>query len=118
MSRYFLLFILNLPIILLGVLGAITKYKLHRISKRQFLVQLFFWITVLISVIMIYPVYNYLSNNKLTNTEPLSLFDVAQITTIVFLLYALNRIRSKTETIERRLNDLHQEISIRLSSKR
>lgn len=117
MSRYVLLIIFNIPIILLGVLGVITKFKLNKISKRRFYAQLTFWIMVLISLAMIYPTYSYLTNNHLTDTEPLSLFDVVQITVIIFLLYTLNRSRARLESVETRLQDLHQELSIKLSDK-
>ena len=61
------------------------------------------------------PFYTWLFSNDLTDTESLSLFDVVQITAIVITFYILNRVRIKAERTERRLNDLHQELSIKLS---
>lgn len=115
MSRYTLLLLLNLPFILAAILGAITKYKLGKSSRRRMVAQLIIWLTVLVGVILAEPIYNYLFTNNLTATEPLSLFDVIQITSIVIVFYIANGTRSKTEALERRLQDLHQELSIRLS---
>ena len=59
--------------------------------------------------------YDFLSTSNLTQTEPLSLFDVIQITAVITVLFIANRSRIKIESLERRVNDLHQEISITLS---
>jgi len=114
-SRYLLLFLLNLPFILAAMLSAITQYKLDRGSGRRLAVQLGLWSVILIGLGVAQPVYEWLYNHQLTETEPLSLFDVIQITAIVITFYIANRTRAKLEVIERRLQDLHQEISIRLS---
>lgn len=115
MSRYLLLLILNIPFIGLGVLNATINYKLKKSTWRSFIFRLAFWLLVLVGLFMAEPLYNFLFNNKLTDTEPLSLFDVIQITAIVILLYFVNRSRARIEELERRLQDLHQEISIRIS---
>ncbi len=115
MSRYLLLLILNLPFILAGILSAITQFKLKRSSRRRLIVQLFLWLTVLTGLVIAEPIYSYLFQNNLTQTEPLSLFDVVQITAIVITFYIANRTRIKLDESERRLNDLHQQLSIRLS---
>lgn len=117
MSRYLLLFLLNLPFILAGILSAITQYKLKRTEKKRFIGQVFIWLILLIGLATAEPLYNWLFSSGLTQTESLSLFDVVQITAIILLLYIANRTRLKLETVERRLNDLHQELSIKLSKK-
>lgn len=116
MSRYLLLFLLNFPLILLAVLGQITQYKLGRSSKRRLYVQLLIWSLVAASLLSAELLYNWLFSRGLTQTESLSLFDVVQITAIVMLFYAANRSRAKLEILERRVQDLHQELSIKLSS--
>jgi hypothetical protein len=117
MSRYLLLLLLNLPFILAGILSAITQYKLDRTSKRRLIIQVFVWLLLLLGLAIAEPLYNWLFARGLTDTEPLSLFDVVQITAIVVLLYIANRTRLKLENVEHRLQDLHQELSIRLSKK-
>jgi hypothetical protein len=117
MSRYFLLLVLNTPFILAGILTAITQYKLHHATRRKMIIQVGFWLILFISLASAQSVYESLFVNGLTQTESLSLFDVVQITLIVTLLYAFNRMRMKLEVLDRRTNDLHQELSIRLSVK-
>ncbi len=116
MSRYLLLLILNLPFIAAAILNATVNYKLNKSTKRSFIIRLIFWLSLLVGLIMAEPLYNFLFNNKLTDTEPLSLFDVIQITAIVILLYFVNRSRAKIDELEKRVQDLHQEVSIRLAS--
>lgn len=62
------------------------------------------------------PIYNWLFQNKLTDAEPLSLFDVIQITAIVIVFNMANHSRSKIESLEKRVQDLNQELSIKLSN--
>ena len=115
MSRYLLLFLLNLPFIFAAILSQITQYKLGRSSKRRMQVQVGLSIVILVGLASAESIYNWLFANGLTATESLSLFDVIQITAIVILFYVVNRARAKLEVLERRVHDLHQEISIRLS---
>jgi len=115
MSRYLLLLLLNLPFILAAILSAVTHYKLGRSTRRRLVLQLAVWLAVLIGLALAEPIYTWLFTNELTATEPLSLFDVVQITAVVITFYIANRTRLKTQALERRLQDLHQELSIRLS---
>jgi len=117
MSRYLLLLLLNLPFIIFGIVGAITQYKLGRSSHRRLAAAIAVWLSILVALLVAQPLYEYLYSNELTQTEPLSLFDVMQITAIVLVFYIANRTRNKLEATERRLNDLHQELSILLSEK-
>ena len=115
MSRYLILLIVNTPFIIGGLLSALVTFKLRRISKQRFAFQITLWLTMFLGLALAHPIYNFLFSNKLTQTEPLSLFDVIQITGIITLLFVVARLRSKMETVERRLQDLHQELSIKLS---
>jgi hypothetical protein len=117
MSRYTLLLLLNLPFVLAGLLTALTQYKLSRITKRRMLIQILIWFTVLIGLVLAEPTYLWLRGRGLTVTDSLSLFDVVQITALVIVTYVVNRMRLKLAVLERRVLDLHQELSIRLSSK-
>ena len=109
--------LLNLPFVLVGLLSSLTQYKLRVITRKRFWTQALFWSIILGGLVMAEPLYNWLYSHNLTQTEPLSLFDVIQITAIVVLLYSTNRTRSKVETLENRLRKLHQELSIKLSEK-
>lgn len=115
MSRYLLLIILNMPFIIAGILSATVNYKLKRISTRTLILRVTLWTVVFIGLILAEPIYNYLFSNGLTQTEPLSLFDVIQITALVFVLYVSTRTRAKLDRLEKRVQDLCQELSIKLS---
>jgi hypothetical protein len=117
MSRYTLLLLLNLPFITLSVIGAITRYKLNHSTKKRLITQVSIWLLVLVGLMSAECIYNWLFQHQLTQTEPLSLFDVIQITAIVIVFYIANRSHTKIESLEKRIQDLHQELSIRLSNK-
>jgi hypothetical protein len=114
-SRYLILLLINTPFIVAGVLNALVNFKLKKVSTRRFIYQLGMWLLVFASLALIKPIYEFLFSNNLTKTEPLSLFDVMQITGIVAVVFISSRSRAKIEVLERRVQDLHQELSIRLA---
>jgi hypothetical protein len=114
-SRYLILFLLNAPFAIAALVNALVSYKLSRTSKRRFILQCAFWLLVLVGLAAAQPIYEFLFSNQLTDTEPLSLFDVIQITGIMTALFIANRTHAKLEATERRVQDLHQELSIRLA---
>ena len=75
------------------------------------------WIVVAIGLALAQPIYTWLFSNNLTQSEPLSLFDVVQITSIVIVFYISNQTRTKVEVLEKKVQDLHQELSIKFSAK-
>jgi hypothetical protein len=114
-SRYLILIVLNLPLILAGILSTLVSYKLKRTSRRKFIFRLLFWLIILVGIVFAEPIYAFLFSNQLTETEPLSLFDVIQITGIVFTLYIASQALLKVSNLEHKIQDLHQELSIRIS---
>jgi hypothetical protein len=117
-SRYTILIILNTPLILAGILNAVVAHKMGRTSLRRFIISLLFWGGVFGGLAFAQPIYGILFSRGLTQTEPLSLFDVIQITGIIFTLFIANRAYARADLLERRVQDLHQELSIRLSQKK
>lgn len=115
MSRYLILFLLNIPIVMAGLLGVVVDFKLKKISRRSFVMQVAGWILITIGLASAYSIYQFLFTQHLTQTEPLSLFDVIQITAIILLLHIANRLRIKLETLENRVHAMHQALSIRLA---
>lgn len=113
--RYLILLLLNIPIIVLALLSILTKYKTKKITKHRFRIQTVFWITVLGLLIASFPVYNHLVGYSTFDSNKLTLIDIVQTTVIVYLVYSLTGIQQKLEQTNRRLQDLHQELSIRLS---
>lgn len=115
MSRYLILLLLNTPFIIAGLANALVSFKLGKISRTRLIYQCTIWVTVFVGLAAVKPIYEFLFSNNLTQTEPLSLFDVVQITGVVAVVFIAHRTRAKLEGLERRVQDLHQELSIRLS---
>jgi hypothetical protein len=115
-SRYVILVILNTPLIAAALTSAVVAYKLKHSTRKQFFLRLTLWLGIFLGLIFAESIYVFLFSHQLTQTEPLSLFDVIQITGIIFTLFLANRAFIKADRLERRVHDLHQELSIRLSS--
>lgn len=116
MSRYLLLVLLNLPLIIAGFVSVVTRYKLRKYSVWRMIAYLAFWTFVLLGLVFTKSIYDWLFDRSLTDTEPLSLFDVVQITAIISLLYLVSRTVGRLNETEKKLADLHKELSLRLSS--
>lgn len=116
--RYLVLLLLNLPIILLALLNIITQYKTGKIPRQRFRRQLVLWTLILIVIIGSFPAYNLIVGRPALDSTSLSAFDIVEITAIIFLFYAVNDQIRKLDQTERRLRDLHQELSIKLSEKK
>jgi hypothetical protein len=116
MSRYLILLLLNTPFILAGLTNSFINYKLSKISRRRYIYQSSVWTIIFLGLALAQPIYEFLFSNDLTQTEPLSLFDVIQITGIIAVIFVLHRTREKLEALEQHIQNLHQELSIRLSS--
>lgn len=117
MSRYLILLLLNIPLVIAALLGALVDYKMGKISRKTFARQVLIWTLIIGGLGSAHYIYASLFSRGLTQTEPLSLFDVIQITGIIFVLFMANRSRIKLENLERRVQDLHQELSIILSER-
>ena len=113
--RYIILVLINLPIICLAVLNFLTKYKLGKISKERFIKQLLLWTILLVILVASFPVYNIMNGKSPLDSDDLSFFDIVQTTAVIILFYVINDQRQKIDYSERRLRDLHQELSIKLS---
>ena len=117
MSRYLILVLLNLPLIVVAIANTIISYKMNHISVRRLIIKVSFWLIVLLGLIFTDSIYLFLYDQGLTRTEPLSLFDVLQITAIIYIFFLVNRLYVKFDVMEKRMQDLHQETSIKLSQK-
>lgn len=118
MSRYLILVALNLPLIAAGFLGALVAFKMGRIGTRRFVMRTVLWLGILLGLVFAEPAYRFLFSNNLTSTEPLSLFDVMQITGIVFMLFMVSQAYARIDMLDRKLSDMHRELSIRFSEEK
>lgn len=114
--RYIILVLLNIPIVFLALLNIVTQYKMKKMPSKRFYRQLLLWTVILILLIGSFPVYNLIVGKPVLDSIDLSAFDIVEITSIVFLFYIVNDQRRKIEHAERRLRELHQEVSIKLST--
>ena len=114
--RYLVLIILNIPIVVAALLGIVTKYKMQKITVGRFRHQLLVWSLIFILLVVSFPVYNYLNGRPPFDSTDLSVFDIVQTTAIILLFYIINDQRQRIDQVEKRAQELHQELSIRLSS--
>lgn len=116
MSRYLILVLLNLPLIVAGIISSVIGYKLKTIRRSQLFARLLLWGFIFVGLISVKNVYDFLFSSNLTRTEPLSLFDVVQITGIVFAIFLAIRARTKADLLQRQVHELHQQLVLHLSS--
>lgn len=95
MSRYALLVILVLPIAIYNILSSLVDYKTKTVSKRGAWLMSMLWVCIVVGLALSEEIYNFLFTRKLTETEPMSLFDVVAITAIIILTSAVIRLRAE-----------------------
>lgn len=115
MDRYTLLVILNAPFVFFGLLKAFISYRTNVIKFSGLLLRFVFWITIFTGLLFAKSIYLYLIRHNLTDSSPLSVADVVQTTGIIFSLSLILRLYSKIEANERKLVQLQQKISVKLS---
>ena len=116
--RYITLVLLNIPIILAALINIITQFKLYKVSAARFKHQLIIWLIIMVVLVGSFPLYNISINHPPLDSSELSVFDILQTTAIILLFYIINNQRQRIDQNERRLRDLHQELSIRLSNEK
>lgn len=119
MSKYAILILINLPLIAVGVVSAITDYKASRaISKRKCVALVLFWLSVGVGLILVEPLYNTLVRNNLTDSPPLSLFDVGLLTIVVFSLFFSMKMNEKISLLNQKLSRIHERLAMLDAEKR
>lgn len=118
MSKYTILIILTVPIIGAGLLRSIVGLKLHHSTPSRAYVRMVLWLAALVMIVFAEPFYTMLITSGLTASDDLSIFDVAQIVTILLVFLVAMRAFNKAETVELHNRRLHQELSIILSKQK
>lgn len=116
MDKYTLLLILNLPFVIFGYLKAFMMYQEGILRRGGLILRIVFWTIIILGFVFAQKIYNYLSDNNLTDSPPLSLADVILVTGVVFCLFLTIRMYSKIDKLEKKISDLHEELSIREST--
>jgi hypothetical protein len=115
MDKYTLLALLNIPFVIFGLTKTIIMYKTGIIPRLGTFMRLVFWILIGLGLIFAKPAYDYLTRVGLTDSAPLTLFDIVEITGISFCIFLLMRVYARNSTIEQRMARLHRELSIRFN---
>jgi len=112
MDKYVLLFILNVPFVIFGVLKAVMVYRTKSVDRLTFALRMLFWLLILLVLIFSHGIYNYLFDHGLTDSTPLSLPDVVLATGVMICLSLCVRLYSKVDAMDKRISDLHEKLSI------
>ena len=112
MSKYILLLLINVPLLTVGILEAVSGYKTKRMSRRRAVVQVIFWLSVGTGLVLLEPVYNALIRFNLTNSTPLSIFDIVLLTLLLFCLFLIKKSNDTISRLNRKISRLHESIVI------
>lgn len=115
MSKFLVLLLVNLPIVVIGVLGAITSYKTSRISKKRSIIEVSVWLLVGLGLFFIQPAYNLLIEYELTDSEPMSLFDILLLTLVLLAALFIKNANEKISLLNRKISQIHEHIVIKES---
>lgn len=112
MSKYIVLILINLPLLLAVLIRTTADYKTRRITKNKYVITTIVWVFVIAALCLIEPFYNILLRSGLTDSPSMSIFDVALLTLLVFAGYLLMRAKQDISELETRVSKLHERIVI------
>jgi|SRR5688572_21486510 hypothetical protein len=112
MSKYVLLVLINLPLLIVGVVSALTHYNTKRISRRRMIVEVAFWASIGIALVFAEPLYNALIENNLTDSQPMSLFDIALLTIVIFCLLLIKSSNERITQLHKKISRMHENLAI------
>lgn len=120
MSKYLLLGLINIPIVLIGITRAITRYKTKpaRISKYKCVMEVILWLSVGVGLFFVEPLYNTLIHYNLTDSPPMSLFDIGVLTLFIFCLLLIVETNEELTLLKRTVSRLHEELVIKEADKK
>lgn len=109
-NKYAILVIVNLPLLLIGIVGAITNHKTGRTSRARMIVEIIFWLAIGVFLILLEPLYNTLIRHHLTNSAPMNIFDVGLLTLLILTLLVVKNINEKLSNLNRKISRMHESI--------
>ncbi len=118
MDKYFLLIVLNLPFAVYGLFNVLLAYKLKHLRPGQTVIRVLFWLTIISGLLFTRSISDLLYNASLTDSPPLSIFDVILVTGIMISLSLIARAYGRIGELEDRITKLHEQISINLSNRK
>jgi len=111
-TKYNLLIILSSPILMLFILRIYDNYKRKRISLRASILLGLFWMILLTGVLFNKLIFELILRSKLSDSTPLSLYDMIQIVAIIFLIYVAFRQSFKIEDLREKITKINEEIAL------
>lgn len=112
-SRFVILALINLPIVIIGITGAIVNFKTRRTSKRRYRVEVFAWVVVGACLVMVEPIYSLLLANNLTASDSMSIFDIVLLTLVLLCGLFIIKANEKISLLNSKLSRIHEHIAIK-----
>lgn len=111
-NKYAILVIINLPLLLIAVIGTLANYNTKHISRKRMIFEFCFWVIIGLLLILIEPIYNTLLRHHITNSTPMSIFDVVLLTLIILCLLLIKSLSDKLIKFNRKISRIHEAIVI------
>lgn len=97
---------------MLFILRIYDNYKRKRISLRASILLGLFWMILLTGVLFNKLIFELILRSKLSDSTPLSLYDMIQIVAIIFLIYVAFRQSFKIEDLREKITKINEEIAL------
>ena len=97
---------------MLFILRIYDNYKRKRISLRASILLGLFWMILLTGVLFNKLIFELILSSKLSDSTPLSLYDMIQIVAIIFLIYVAFRQSFKIEDLREKITKINEEIAL------
>lgn len=117
MNKYQLLILLNMPFVIFGLLKTYSLHASGSLSRLAYGIRMVFWLVVGTGILFTQQIYSFLVHRSLTDSLPPTLLDVTELTGLVLCITLCLRLYTKLDVAEKRLSDMHERLSIELSTK-
>jgi hypothetical protein len=103
--------------VLYAMFNVLLSYKMKRMRGTQALLRAVIWTAILGCLWFAHPITDYLRAHDLTDSPPLSVFDVLLTTGIIGCLILLARGHGRLRLMEEQFTRLQEELAIELSER-
>lgn len=111
-NKYNLLILFSSPILILFALRIYDNYKRRRISIRAASLLGIFCGILITGIFFNKYFFDQILKSKLSDSTPLSLYDMIQIVAIIFLIYVVFRQTFKIEELKNKITKINEEIAL------
>ncbi len=115
MNKYVIFITLTTPFVLYLMFNVVLLYKLKKLRLRQTVLRLVLWGGLLAGIWFTRPITDFLYQQDLTASPPLSIFDVFLATGLLISFVIIARAHSRLRDLEDKLAKLHEKASIAFS---